>query len=240
MSADQSALQNFISEQFDLTKYHGSRQFQIGKIEINKYPSQEVLKSLDNFGIKYYLTDNSLIYKDTNALDFLSKLYDNKIISGATYDMFTEIISGKADLGPLKIKITKDNNSITPTKNFASDEGYDLTLIKIDEKISEISTRYDTGINVQPPLGYHIELLPRSSLTKSGYMLANSVGLIDASYRGTLKVVLIKVDPNASEIKLPFKAVQMILRKNHHFVLEEVKELEDTTRGSGGFGSTNK
>ncbi len=66
-------------------------------------------------------------------------------------------------------------------------------------------------------------------------MLSNSVGLIDSSYRGTLKVTLTKIANDAEDIKLPFKAVQMVLRKNVHYICEETEELDDTERGEGGF-----
>ncbi len=97
-------------------------------------------------------------------------------------------------------------NAIPPSKRSCSDEGYDLWLIEIDKKINETTTRYDTCIKIQPEEGWHVEILPRSSLSNSGYMLSNSVGLIDSSYRGTLKVTLTKIANDAEDIKLPFKS----------------------------------
>lgn len=108
--------------------------------------------------------------------------------------------------------------AVIPTKNMGSDIGYDLTLLKIDKKISNKITRYDTGIQVVPPRGYYIELVPRSSLSNTGYILANSVGIIDPTYTGNLKVVLIKVDDTLPDIVLPFRGVQMILRKSETYV----------------------
>ena len=55
---------------------------------------------------------------------------------------------------------------------------------------------YDTGIQVKPQYGYYFEIVPRSSLSKSGYILANSIGIIDPSYSGNLYIVLIKIDDN--------------------------------------------
>jgi hypothetical protein len=71
-------------------------------------------------------------------------------------------------------------------------------------------------------------------------MLANSVGIIDRAYTGTILVALIKVDPHAADIQLPFCCVQMILRPVHHFQVVEIPEsmLDATDRGSDGFGST--
>ena len=53
---------------------------------------------------------------------------------------------------------------------------------------------YDSYISVQPPEGYYFEIVPRSSISKLGYILTNSIGIIDPSYRGTLKVVLTKIN----------------------------------------------
>ena len=74
-------------------------------------------------------------------------------------------------------------------------------------------------------------------------MLANSVGIIDRSYRGNILVPLIKVVDNAPEIQLPFRAVQAIPRKAVHFELIEVKnedELGESDRSDKGFGSSGR
>ncbi len=81
--------------------------------------------------------------------------------------------------------------------------------------------------------------ITKKFFVKFGLYVINSVGLIDSSYRGTLKVTLTKIANDAEDIKLPFKAVQMVLRKNVHYICEETEELDDTERGEGGFGSTN-
>ncbi len=59
----------------------------------------------------------------------------------------------------------------------------------------------------------HVEILPRSSLSNSGYMLSNSVGLIDSSYRGTLKVTLTKIANDAEDINCPLKLCKWSLEK---------------------------
>ena len=72
---------------------------------------------------------------------------------------------------------------------------------------------FDTGICIQPPDGFYTEIVPRSSISKTGYILANSIGIIDPTYRGSLKIVLTKVDPTAQDLKLPFTKFQIILRQ---------------------------
>lgn len=180
-----------------------------------------------------------LTFVGTNAVDFLSKIYDNATIRfSKKYEIYLDYIGGS--LKECLFVRTKEN-AISPAKKNASDEGYDLWLVEKDKVISEKTIRYDTFVKVKPPSGYHVEILPRSSLSNSGYILANSVGLIDESYNGTLKVALTKVDEKADELTLPFKAVQMVLRKSIHFVCKETTEsgLDVTSRGEGGFGSTN-
>ena len=181
-------------------------------------------------------------FENTETVDFLSKIYDCDVSIGNEISpkkqFYFNLLGYEKTIPKCHFKKT-DSRAISPSKNNASDEGYDLWLIDIDKKISSDIIRFDTFIQVQPPMGFHIEILPRSSLSNSGYMLANSVGLIDSSYRGNLKVVLIKVDKSLPDIELPFKGVQAVLRKNAHFLVEETNSLTDTARGAGGFGSTN-
>jgi len=128
-------------------------------------------------------------------------------------------------------------DAIPPRKAHATDSGYDLWLL---EKVKEENgmVMYDTGIAVKPPHGYYFELVGRSSISKSGYIMANSVGIIDSSYRGTLKVALIKVNKEMPDLELPCRLVQLIPRQFLHLEAIEVEELDTTKRGEGGFGSS--
>ena len=135
-------------------------------------------------------------------------------------------------------------DAVIPTKAYPSDTGYDLTITKL-EKIIRYPTdpamdvvMFDTGIAVACSEGYYTEVVPRSSLSKTGYMLANSVGIIDSSYRGSIKIVLTG-DKNLRNLQLPFKGFQLIIRKRIDAEVEVVDELDETVRGDGGFGSTN-
>lgn len=143
------------------------------------------------------------------------------------------------DQKKIKYVITEEK-AVVPSKAHPSDIGYDLTAIGIFKKISDRITLFETGIAVSPPEGYYIEIVPRSSMSKTGYMLANSVGTIDPEYTGTLKVALIKVDTDMKDIELPFTRCQMVLRKAEYAGLELVDSLTETVRGDGGFGSSDK
>lgn len=133
-----------------------------------------------------------------------------------------------------------DEKAVFPTKAHPSDIGYDLTAIDIFKKISGRITMFETGIRVSPPAGYYLEILPRSSLSKTGYMLANSVGTIDPDFTGTLKIALIKVDESLPDLELPFTRCQLVMRKAECSEMVEVNSLEKTVRGAGGFGSSDK
>ena len=137
------------------------------------------------------------------------------------------------------LKVLKTNeDAILPSRAHPSDIGLDLTAIKKHKVLSNGVVMYDTGISVSPPEGYYVEILPRSSMSKTGWMLANSVGTVDPNYTGNLYIALIRVDGQSPEIDLPFCKCQLVVRKAEYFDVQEVNNLEDTDRGDGGFGST--
>lgn len=131
-------------------------------------------------------------------------------------------------------------DAVLPEKGTSFSVGCDLTCISVFSKISEKTTLYDTGLKVIPPSGYYTEIIPRSSLVKTGYILSNSVGIIDPDYTGNLLIALTRVDDSIPELILPFKRCQLVLRKVEDFnvCIEEIVPV--TGRGEGGFGSTDK
>jgi dUTP pyrophosphatase len=168
----------------------------------------------------------------------------------------------------LSTKVKKiSDKAVLPTRAHETDSGWDLTVTGID-KIKGDTIFFKTGLQVKPPAGHYFEVYPRSSISPLPFMLANSVGVIDESYRGEL-IVAIRVlhssmgtsserdtypsgmvnalDARPASItevanlilgKKP-KIAQMILRKRLDTSFEEVEELDETDRGSGGFGSSD-
>lgn len=136
---------------------------------------------------------------------------------------------------------THNDNAIIPSRAGSQEVGFDLTIIEKVKDISSNTAMYDSYVSVQPPDGVYFEIVPRSSISKTGYILTNSIGIIDPSYRGTLKVVLTKIDNNAPDLELPNKRFQLIPRTfiSSVFTVETSTQLSDTERGSGGFGSTD-
>lgn len=182
-------------------------------------------------------------WSGTNAIDLLYELYkDAKIYEKNKYKIFCQLANclsiEKNKLPCFKWKKTIPD-AITPSKSRFTDAGYDLTLIKLIKHSGNVYY-YDTGIAVQPENGYYFDLVGRSSISKSGWSIANNVGIIDASYRGSIIVALLKNDQNTKDIELPNRLVQIIPRQVILMEPIEVEELDDTSRGEGGFGSSGK
>ena len=97
-----------------------------------------------------------------------------------------------------------------------------------------------TGLAVAIPDGYAGFVQPRSGLAlKKGLSMANTPGLIDAHYRGELKVCAVNLDAeNPIEIKKGERIAQLVIQKVPVVALVEVDELDETDRGAGGFGSS--
>jgi deoxyuridine 5'-triphosphate nucleotidohydrolase len=183
-----------------------------------------------------------------NAIDFLGKLYDNATIYlTRKKDLYTQIAmwvpsitSGKGIRGNnnnvfywSKVK----DNAVPPYKAHASDSGFDLTLIEKIKQVGEIEY-YSTGIKIRPAFGWYFDMVPRSSMPKTGYCLANDIGVIDRTYTGPIIAALRKFDKTSKDLELPARIVQIIPRPIIHPEIILVDDFEETTRKSGGFGST--
>ncbi len=96
-----------------------------------------------------------------------------------------------------------------------------------------------TGLAVSIPKNFEIQIRPRSGLAaKNQISVLNTPGTIDADYRGELKVILINLGVKSFLVENGARIAQMILCPVVKANLKEVKTLDDTKRGSGGFGST--
>lgn len=96
-----------------------------------------------------------------------------------------------------------------------------------------------TGLAMAIPPGYEVQVRPRSGLAiRHGVTLVNTPGTIDADYRGEIQVIMINHGHDTFEIKPGDRIAQLIVAPVCQAVLEEVEDLSDTVRGSGGFGHT--
>lgn len=174
-------------------------------------------------------------YKDSDMLDFLGIVYDTKY-HYINYNLYN--FNDCDNLPIIKVYMANEN-AIIPTKASYSDAGYDLTIIKQHKVLNSDTVLYDTGIKLNIPNGYYVEIVPRSSISKSGYMLANNIGIIDQSYRGNLLVALRKINKECPNLELPWKCCQLIVKKQIYSNFElALDDLNKTKRGDGGFGST--
>ena len=96
-----------------------------------------------------------------------------------------------------------------------------------------------TGLAVSIPKNFEIQIRPRSGLAaKNQLSVLNTPGTIDADYRGEIKVILINLSDKVFVVEKGLRIAQMVLCPVVKATLKEVTELENTERGSGGFGST--
>ena len=140
------------------------------------------------------------------------------------------------------LKIKKINaNAIIPQFMTEHSAGMDIyaclkgtVIIKPMERIL-----ISTGIAVSIPKGYELQIRPRSGLAiKHGITLLNTPGTIDADYRGEIKIILINLSNKDFRINHGDRIAQMVLNKVERINFEIVESLDETDRGSGGFGST--
>ena len=119
--------------------------------------------------------------------------------------------------------------------------GLDLAA-NIDKQIKILPGKSEiisTGLAVAIPKNFEIQIRPRSGLAaKSQISVLNTPGTIDADYRGELKVILINLSDKVFVVEKGLRIAQMVLCPVVKATLKEVIELENTERGSGGFGST--
>jgi deoxyuridine 5'-triphosphate nucleotidohydrolase len=179
-------------------------------------------------------------YLGVNALDFLGNVYDmddKTLCVSRNYEKFREILLLKGTYCDGFYFTKTDKDAVTPSKPRTTDIGYDLTAITKIKSVGDVDF-YGTGIAVSPPMGYYCMIAPRSSISKTGYMLANSMGIVDPGYTNQLIIALRKVDKDAEDIILPCRIAQIIPQRAYYPQLIEVDSLEDTARGGGGFGSS--
>ena len=98
-----------------------------------------------------------------------------------------------------------------------------------------------TGLHIELPAGFEAQIRPRSGLAaKHGISIVNAPGTIDADYRGESKVVLVNLSNDPFTVNPGERIAQMVVARHETVQWELVEVLEESNRGSGGFGSTGK
>lgn len=143
----------------------------------------------------------------------------------------------------MKVKIINKSKHNLPAYETIQSAGMDLRA-NIDEPVTiqpKQRVLIPTGLFIALPEGYEAQIRPRSGLAaKHGITVLNSPGTIDADYRGEIKVLLINHSEEPFEIKDSERIAQMVIAAYTRVEWEETDELDETTRGAGGFGHTGK
>jgi dUTP pyrophosphatase len=148
--------------------------------------------------------------------------------------------------GPVRIKICQlPHAADLPLPGYQTDgaAGMDLyAAIHAPISLGPLQRRLiPTGLQIALPAGYEAQIRPRSGLAlKQGLTLLNSPGTIDSDYRGEIGVILINLSDQRAEITHAMRIAQMVIAPVVQSVWQPVKELDETERGAGGFGSTGK
>ena len=141
----------------------------------------------------------------------------------------------------MKVNIINRSKHVTPTYQTAGSAGMDLRA-DIDEPIVLLPLERSvvkTGLFIALPIGFEAQVRPRSGLAaKFGITVLNTPGTIDADYRGEIGVILVNLSNQPFTVQDGDRIAQLVIAKHAVVEWNEVTVLEDTTRGSGGFGST--
>jgi dUTP pyrophosphatase len=129
-----------------------------------------------------------------------------------------------------------------PARAHDGDAGFDLHAVEHATIQPGARASIGTGIAVAIPDGHAGLVLPRSGLAqRHGIALVNAPGLIDAGYRGEVRVLLLNTDPaEPFDVAEGDRIAQLLLVRAEAPELEEAEELDETARGEGGFGSSGR
>ena len=142
----------------------------------------------------------------------------------------------------MKVKFKKLSNNIeTPQYATEQSAGMDLRAV-IDEPVTLRSLERKvvmTDLSIALPRGFEAQVRPRSGLAaKHGITVLNTPGTIDADYRGNIGVILVNLSTEPFTINNGDRIAQLVVSKYERVEWVEVDDLDETGRGSGGFGST--
>ena len=143
----------------------------------------------------------------------------------------------------MELRVTRlKDNAVIPTRAHPGDAGLDLYSTEIAHLGPGERWSVGTGIALEIPEGHAGLVLPRSGLAREhGIALVNAPGLIDAGYRGEVRVLLLNTDPAETvRIEAGARIAQLVVTPVAIAAPVEVTELSDTARGDGGFGSSGR
>lgn len=160
--------------------------------------------------------------------------------------IFPSMMTTVPNLPSVKFK-KLDSRAKLPKYETSGAAGVDLVALmpRDGEETVRVSkeevVKIGTGLAVEIPEGYYAEVCSRSgNVAKLGLVVANQPGTIDSDYRGEIGVLLTHIGPTWTTVREGQRIAQLIFKKYEQLPIEEAKELSNTERGEGGFGSTGK
>lgn len=141
----------------------------------------------------------------------------------------------------LKVKIINESGFDLPAYETPSAAGMDVRAAIKEPIVLQSLERalIPTGLRVQLPQGYEMQIRPRSGLAlRNGISLVNTPGTVDADYRGEIKVILINLSKEPFVINPGERICQMVISTYTKVEWEPVEEIDRTKRGDGAFGHT--
>jgi dUTP pyrophosphatase len=141
----------------------------------------------------------------------------------------------------MKVKIVNHSPNPLPAYETLASAGMDIRA-NVDTPVVLKSLErklIPTGLFIELPVGFEAQIRPRSGLAiNKGITLLNSPGTIDADYRGEIKIIVANLSQDDFVIRNGDRIAQMVITRHERAEWIEVKQLMETERGSGGFGST--
>ena len=145
-------------------------------------------------------------------------------------------------MNKININYNSKPGAVLPEYKTEGAAGADLCAYLPDGPISLLSGTFalvPTGLFFEIPFGYEVQIRPRSGLdAKNGITVLNTPGTIDSDYRGEIKVILMNLSKNTFTIQNGDRIAQMVVAPVTTADFTFAEKLSDTTRGSGGMGST--
>lgn len=213
------------------------------------YSNQAMQKEILNF-----LMENSSINIDEEMEiieEIISDIKEEDELSDNKKELLELIIrkSAEATLDFMKnprerisVKIQLLNEkAIIPKYAHSSDAGADVFIYEDVEIPPHKTIIIPTGFKIAIPLGYEIQIRPRSGLSaKTPLRIPNAPSTIDCDYRGEIGIIIENTGDTTQNLKAGDKIAQLLIAPTPMIKWENVNELDETERGSGGFGSTDK
>ncbi|KAL4884330.1 dUTPase-like protein [Aspergillus karnatakaensis] len=161
---------------------------------------------------------------------------DEQLKMGSHSTPVTTAPPANTPIPPLLVKKLTDS-ARAPTRGSAFAAGYDLYSAKEIVIPAKGKALVDTGLAIAVPEGTYGRVAPRSGLA-SKHFIDTGAGVIDADYRGEVKVLLFNFSDVDFTIKEGDRVAQLVLERIYTPEVQVVEELEESVRGAGGFGST--